>query len=490
MLLFGLALLASSALPALAQEWVPPTPTERPQGPKPTGWVTSLPMPDLPEGEPDTYGAGASKPQYGAWYWYEQKPLPSETVVAAPDLAPTLAPDAPPGTREYTFDLGYRAGSPDGFLRRLTVINGQYPGPMIEGVQGDTMIIHVNNHLDIPAAIHWHGIHQNTTQYMDGVPGFSQCPIPPGGSFTYKFPLVHELGTYWYHSHFGNTMADGIMGAFIVKEPNDPLIGQFDDDQLLYVADYWGDDSETVVHAAKSPEGYRGCAPVDVPDSVILNGVGQVDCAFVQRDVPCNTEVPPAEVRAAPGKRVRLRIIHHGSHSLMYVSIDGHHLKVIEADDTGVEAFDVKELAIAPGQRYSVVVELNQGEHGDSFWIRARAGTGCYNDKWRVGGLAVLRYFEPEGASDSFELPQTTQWEGLADMGKPDCRDMDDIGHPLVPLTAIDPPAVADESFLFTSSVGQFVDPVSGGKYIGWGFNNVSYTNYLNGELPASRHRS
>lgn len=490
MFLIRLALLASTALPALAQVYVPPTPTIPPSRPKPTGWVTSLPKPDLPEYPPDyndpeepnkPYGAGALKPQYGAWYSYEQKPLPTQTVSAAPDLKPTLAPDTPPGTREYTFNLDYRAGYPDGFLRRLTVINGQFPGPMIEAVQGDTIVVHVNNNLDIPAGIHWHGIQQNGTQYMDGVPGFSQCSIPPGGSFTYTFPLVHELGTYWYHSHYGNTMADGLMGAFIVKAPDDPLIGQFDQDQLLYVGDYWGDDSETIVHAAKSPGGYRGCAPVDVPDSVIINGAGQVDCAFVQRDVPCFTQVPPAEIRAAPGKRVRLRLIHHGAHSMMYVSIDGHTLKVIEADDTAVQAFDVKELALAPGERYSVVVELNQGQQGDSFWIRARAATGCYNPMWRVDGLAVLRYFDEAGQSVPFGMPQTTQWEGLADMGKPECRDMDDIGYSLIPLTAVDPPAVADETHFFATVIGEFVDPGTGGKYKGWGFNGVPFTNYING---------
>lgn len=473
--------LVMAIAPALAQVYAPnmATPTARPTG---LGIVTSLPMPDLPAGEPDTYGAGASIPQYGAWYHYEQKPIPDQTV-SAPNLRPTLDPNTPPGEREYTFDVEYRAGSPDGFLRRLTVINGQFPGPILEGVQGDTMVIHVNNRIDEPTSIHWHGIHQNTTQYMDGVPGFTQCAIPPGGSFTYRFPLEKERGTYWYHAHFGNTMSDGLIGAFLVHAPDDPLAESFDDDQMLYVADYWEDDSETIVHAAKSPDGYRGCAPVDVPDAVILNGVGQVDCSFVQRDVPCNTEVPPHEVRAVPGKRKRLRLLHHGSHSLLYVSIDGHSLTVIEADDVAIEPIRLNELVIAPGQRYSVVVEMNQASHGAGYWIRARAGTGCYNPKWRVDGLAVLRYFDDGGSEEGLSLPDTAIWPELTDTGRPDCRDLDDLGYPLTPLEPVDPPAAADESFVFTSSFGEFHDPQTGGKYAGWGFNNVSYTNYINDPL-------
>lgn len=493
MFLFRLVIAASSViLPALAQEWIPPTPTISESRPKPTGWVTSLPTPThLTPGseDEDKYGAGASIPQYGAWYSYEQPPLPAETAIPAPDLRPSLSPDTPPGTREYTLNLDYRSGSPDGFLRRLTTINGQFPGPTIEGVRGDNMVIHVNNNLDIPAAIHWHGIQQNRTQYMDGVPGFSQCPIPPGSSFTYSFSLENELGTYWYHSHFGNTLADGLFGAFIVHAPGDPLLGQFDDQHILHVADYWEDQAETIVAAAKSKGGYRGTAPVDVPDAVILNGAGQVDCALVQRDVPCNTEVSLSEIRSAPGNRLRLRVIHHGSHSILYLSIDGHRLKVVEADDTSVQAVEVTELALAPGQRYSVVVDLDQGQQGDSFWIRTRAATWCYNPKWKVEGLGVLRYFDAAAESVPAGMPNTTAWEGLAEAIPETCKDMDELGHQFVPLIPVDPPATADESYSFKTQIGfGFIDQETGGGYVGWGFNNVSYTNYMNGQLHASCH--
>ncbi|GMK56192.1 hypothetical protein CspeluHIS016_0300320 [Cutaneotrichosporon spelunceum] len=472
--------LATALAPVWAQVYAPSAGV---QPPRPTGLgiVMSYPRPDFPEGELDTYGAEAKIPQYGAWYHYEQKPIPENTV-AAPEFCPSLDPNTPPGEREYTMDVEYRAGSPDGFLRRMTVINGQFPGPIIEAVEGDTMVIHVNNHLDEPATIHWHGIHQNGTQYMDGVPGFTQCPIPPGGSFTYRFKLGWEVGTFWYHAHFGNMMADGLMGALIVHSPDDPLNDAADVDQMLYVADHWGDNSQTIVHAAKSPEGYRGCAPVDVPDSVIINGVGQVDCGFVQRGVPCNTDVPPYEVRAACGNKVRLRVLHHGSHSLLYVSIDEHTFTVIEADDTPVQPFQAKELVLAPGQRYSIVVEMNQGSHGDGYWIRARAGTGCYNPKWRVEGMAILRYFDHGWSDEHFALPETTMWEGLPDMGKPGCRDMDDIGYSLAPLDPTPPAPIADETFVFATVIGEFTDPITG-HYVGWGFNNISFVNYVNDPL-------
>jgi FtsP/CotA-like multicopper oxidase with cupredoxin domain len=157
-----------------------------------------------------------------------------------------------PTTRKYTFNLGYSAGTPDGFLRSMMTINNQYPGPLIEANQGDKLEITVNNNLGIPQSIHWHGMRQNIhwhgmrqngTNDQDGVPGVSQCAIPPGGSFTYRFSLDSEMGTYWYHSHYGNTMADGIVGGIIVHARNDPLrLGiDYDDERMVYLSD-WMDD--------------------------------------------------------------------------------------------------------------------------------------------------------------------------------------------------------------------------------------------------------
>lgn len=49
-------------------------------------------------------------------------------------------------------------------------------------------------------SIHWHGIRQKNTPFMDGVPYLTQCPVAPGHSFKYDF-VVEQSGTYLWHSH-------------------------------------------------------------------------------------------------------------------------------------------------------------------------------------------------------------------------------------------------------------------------------------------------
>lgn len=38
--------------------------------------------------------------------------------------------------------------SPDGYERVVYTVNNMFPGPVIEANTGDTIIVHVNNHLD------------------------------------------------------------------------------------------------------------------------------------------------------------------------------------------------------------------------------------------------------------------------------------------------------------------------------------------------------
>lgn len=68
---------------------------------------------------------------------------------------------------------------------------------------GDEIVVDVENGLmGDSTTMHWHGHHQRGTPYMDGVPYVTQCPIPPGTTFTYRFRALNP-GTHFWHSHTG-----------------------------------------------------------------------------------------------------------------------------------------------------------------------------------------------------------------------------------------------------------------------------------------------
>ena len=77
--------------------------------------------------------------------------------------------------------------------------NGEVPGPMILAREGERLRVVLKNSLTEPTKIHWHGV--DVPNAMDGVPGLTQEPVAPGGTFAYEFE-AKPAGTRWYHTHF------------------------------------------------------------------------------------------------------------------------------------------------------------------------------------------------------------------------------------------------------------------------------------------------
>jgi len=87
--------------------------------------------------------------------------------------------------------------------RVLSVFNKTMPGPTLIVYEGQELIVHIKNRMtSSEISIHWHGIEQRGTPWMDGAAFVTQCPIMPGQTFTYRF-MVPKAGTFFYHAHTG-----------------------------------------------------------------------------------------------------------------------------------------------------------------------------------------------------------------------------------------------------------------------------------------------
>ena len=103
-------------------------------------------------------------------------------------------------------------------------VNGLISGPTLIVHYNQTVIIDVKNSLISEGlSIHWHGMHQMNTPWMDGIAHISQCPINPGSTFRYMFK-AKPTGTMWYHSHVGVQRTEGMYGALIVKETTNTML--------------------------------------------------------------------------------------------------------------------------------------------------------------------------------------------------------------------------------------------------------------------------
>jgi L-ascorbate oxidase len=76
----------------------------------------------------------------------------------------------------------------DGIERAVESVNRLIPGPSIQVCKNDVVIVNLENSLRSQrvTSIHWHGIKQKGTPFMDGVSQITQCPIAPNTKFQYK----------------------------------------------------------------------------------------------------------------------------------------------------------------------------------------------------------------------------------------------------------------------------------------------------------------
>lgn len=124
-------------------------------------------------------------------------------------------------TRYYDFVVSRGTIAPDGYERDVLLVNGAYPGPLLEANWGDTIVVKVHNNITAPeegTAIHWHGFLQHETPWEDGAPGISQCPIAPRTSYTYEF-IASLYGTSWYHAHYSAQYSGGVLGPIVIHGP-------------------------------------------------------------------------------------------------------------------------------------------------------------------------------------------------------------------------------------------------------------------------------
>lgn len=285
--------------------------------------------------------------------------------------------NAAPTTRVFNFTISEIQAAPDGVIRPLLVINGQFPGPLIRVNRGDRVLVNVTNGLVNGTTLHWHGLYQNGTNWMDGSTGITQCPIPPGKSFLYNFTVENQYGTYWYHSHYGTQYNDGLVGPFIVHAPEEAAIQKsYDFDQVILLQDWYHDFSTGLLDEYLA-SGNENAEPI--PDNGLIQGTNYFNCSSYDSDsgYTCQDNSTRAAFNLTKDKRYRFRLINTGAFAEFQFSIDNHTLSVIEADSTLIEPVTVHRLPIHIAQRYSVIFTANQT--ASNYWLRAQMTTDCFS---------------------------------------------------------------------------------------------------------------
>ncbi len=231
---------------------------------------------------------------------------------------------------------------------------------------GKPFRVRVENGIDEPSLIHWHGLTPPWRQ--DGVPGISGPPIPPGGSADYDFPLRFG-GTFWMHSHQGLQEQRLMAAPLIIRDSRDRADQQ---EVVVMLADFSFTPPEQIFENLKKSGSKAGMAKPAGGGKMMMSGMkiskGEAAAAPDLNDVKYDaflandrTLADPEVVKVEPGGRVLMRIINSSSMSAYHIDLGQLDGELIAVDGFAVAAVRGRSFPIAVAQRLDIRVSILPG---------------------------------------------------------------------------------------------------------------------------------
>jgi FtsP/CotA-like multicopper oxidase with cupredoxin domain len=223
---------------------------------------------------------------------------------------------------------------------RMLAYNHSIPGPTIKLPEGGRATVHVTNHGDLEATVHWHGLRLENR--FDGTQE-TQAPIPIGETFSYEI-TAPDPGAYWYHPHIREDYGQelGLYGNILVA-PADPDYWPLANRELLLTLD------DVLIEDGK-------LAPFSEAETthVAMGRFGNVMLVAGEPDL---------SFTAMKGEVVRLYLTNTANTRVFNVAIPGARVKLVGADSGHYEHEElVDEVLIAPSER--VVIDVHFAEAG------------------------------------------------------------------------------------------------------------------------------
>ncbi|XP_007008849.2 PREDICTED: laccase-12 [Theobroma cacao] len=258
-------------------------------------------------------------------------------------------------------------------------VNGMFPGPTLEVKDGDTLEVKVINKARYNVTIHWHGIRQMRTGWADGPEFVTQCPIRPGGSYTYRFTIQGQVGTLWWHAH-SSWLRATVYGALIIrpKEGESYPFPKPKRETPILLGEWWDANPIDVVREATR----TGASP-NISDAYTINGQPGDLYICSSKD----TTIVPID----SGETNLLRVINAALNQPLFFTVANHKLTVVGADASYLKPFTTSVIMLGPGQTTDVLIRGDQAPA--QYYMAARAYQSAQNAPFdNTTTTAILEY--------------------------------------------------------------------------------------------------
>lgn len=155
----------------------------------------------------------------------------------------------------------------------------------------------------------------------------------------YSRPLVHRY-------------VDGLRTASIIHaDTTDTQAHTYDEDYTILMGDWYHDTHDILMAEFMTSKNPTGAEPV--PDSSVIY-FAHTPSNSAPSLVPGFNE--DAKLSFTPGKTYRLRLINISALSMFQFWIDGHEMRIIEADGVDTQEYPIDRISLSVAQRYSILV--------------------------------------------------------------------------------------------------------------------------------------
>ncbi|XP_068338183.1 laccase-3-like isoform X1 [Pyrus communis] len=258
-------------------------------------------------------------------------------------------------------------------------VNGQFPGPTLEVRNGDSVAVTVTNRARYNVTIHWHGLRQLNNPWADGPEYVTQCPIQPGATYTYRFTIIDQEGTLWWHAH-SRWLRATVYGALIIY----PRLGvpypfPMPKREVPILLGEWFDrDPQDVMRLAA----FTGGAP-NVSDAYTINGQ--------PGDLYRCSRKETIRIPVVSGESLLLRIINSALNQELFFTVANHQLTVVGADASYTKPFATRVIMLGPGQTTDALLTADQ--RPARYYMAARAYQTAQNAPFdNTTTTAILEY--------------------------------------------------------------------------------------------------
>ena len=285
--------------------------------------------------------------------------------------------DAPLTLSARAITLPLIQGKPSPFLTYAAQYAGKtYQNPTIRIQRGKQFTARLQNDLDEPTIIHWHGLH--VPGVMDGHP---RSTVAARGQYDYTFPVTNRGGMSWYHTHAHNLTAKqayfGQAGIFIVEDEDDLALRnalQLEPgvtELPLLIQDKQFDNTGKLSYSSNMTQQMMG----QLGDTILVNLTPQPQLDITNRVY-------------------RFRIL-NGSNSRIYKLAFVHRGKTLPYTVIGTDAglldrpYTVQEIFLAPAERLDILFDASQLGANNEILLKSLA-FDAMNNEMMSGGMGGM----------------------------------------------------------------------------------------------------